>query len=120
MQNDNLRAMLELLLGALKSTSDFAIEQAPLVLREMLWWSAGEAVLWMVVFLTIAAVIHFKLAPLVAETAEAELAAPWLRFLSIGVALAAVGFNGATLLKIWLAPRLFLVERIAALLSGKP
>lgn len=121
---DDLKPVLKLLLEALQSTGNFAMEQAPLVLREMIWWGTGEAIFWWALWWTAAAVVYFWIRPTVyyAVDADDQDRAIGDIFFRVGCSiamLAAAGVNAFTLIKISVAPRLYLIEQIGQILNGK-
>lgn len=126
--SDDLKPMLKLLLDALQSSTDFAIAQAPLILREMIWWGIGSAIFRWVFWWAIAISAYVWLRPVVLKIAapnavqfesEAHITTLVFRGVCGVVLLASAGGNAYVLIKIAVAPRLYLIERIGEILNGK-
>lgn len=118
---------------AIKTGSDFVAEQAPLVVQEYLNWCFWDAVAYVCLCLFLVAANWFAFArfcsycesakhrELPPESREADLSmgAGWMivgSVASIGL-LIAVWQNAAIALQITIAPRVFLLERIAELVK---
>ena len=126
MDNEQLKPLLESVLAGLKAGGDFALAQAPLLAKELVWWGVGTAIFWGVFWTVVALVARWRLWPVIdkalrdgGETGLADFLKWVSELATYGLPLVAWAVNGYTLLMIALAPRLYLIKRIGELLAGK-
>lgn len=115
---------LETMEGAVTASKDFVAREAPLVVQEYLTWCFWEACLWMTLnsiivalFLTVWSRPCLRLAK--SDTPEDVFGGLGLALggaAAIGLSYSAV-YNALTALQITIAPRVFLLERIAELVK---
>lgn len=116
---NQLSAILETLQKGVEAGTDFAIQEMPFVVEELLRWKfvmhtigTGIGVLLFIVFI-LSLVFAVK-------TEDPEDAAPTVGFalrFALFPSLFILLVSGTTLLKIWLAPRIYLIEYISNLVS---
>jgi hypothetical protein len=130
--SDEMRKALEaflmnLLAGAQKwgeKGADFAAEQIPLVLKEKLYYDFAWATVWLVFGLTLLVIankVGIKLWKS-AETGEDDrlFGSVVIRLMGTVFALPFVFTNLNTMLKIGLAPRVYIIEWLTSLVRGTP
>lgn len=113
---------LETMEGAVTASKDFVAREAPLVVQEYLQWCFWEACLWVVidaVAVTLIMTVWTRACRRFADDGGDEFG-----ILGIGVGWLAAGgfvlsaiFNAMAALQITIAPRVFLLERLAELVK---
>ena len=118
---DQLREVVTAAIDAGKNAADFAVEQAPLLVREIISYNIAINGLWV----AIGVAVLFSLKPLgkkakaMIKNGDEELVIPLCIFFGIAI-LFIVLFSVARLpylLKAIFAPRLFLIEYIAQIVK---
>ena len=118
--------------GTTKSTIakavEFTVEQAPLVVQEFLRWKLAESIMWIFLsFIPVAllfytssradTMMNLESTPdtdgRVIDKSDCFLAKWITRIVAILILTFAIGINGFTILKISLAPRVYLIEYVA-------
>lgn len=123
-----LETFVQKILSLAESSTDFAVEQIPLVVQEWLTWMAVEHAMWVVFQLSIPVAAYLlvgKVGRIIYEeedeTKDAEILAI-TRVIRI-VAAAVLGtmfglaamWNLTVVVKVWLAPRVVVLEKFADL-----
>lgn len=124
MNEELLNEALIGLIKSVKSTKDFVLEQSPEVIQQLILWKITQASIHVFigsVLLTILAVLTFKLFNVKHDGCRWDDNDP--RWISIAPALSfiGIGFYFVTqllfLLKIHIAPKLYIIEYITNLVS---
>lgn len=102
---------------------DFAMEQIPDIIHQLLLWKAADAVIGIIAML-ILIVIFFKFLPKVQAFAKEDRDPASLILYSVfgGAVLLvfpaiAIFWNVSLILKIWLAPKIYLIEYVSELVK---
>jgi len=116
---DNLDELLGKLLEWLEATEPFAIEQVPIVLKEILMWKTAEAVGVILIGFIFIAVYLLVLANAKKPLLEDECTAVGLFTIVGGIACIPATVMplgcGFRLLQIYFAPRVYLIEYLRSL-----
>ncbi len=120
----------ETLIGLIDSTTsaaEFVQSEIPEVLEQLLMWKMGEGIFFICLGLFFALITYLLRKPTVkgwnddyesgdADTAWAELRTIGLIWFSI-VSVIIIAISTLTVLKIWLAPKVYLIEYAASLIK---
>ena len=121
---DQLNRFMDNMNSAIEGGADFVLEQAPLVVQEIVVWGRVEHTTWVVlsVAMMTTAILVFKkkglpyCATLDNSTGNRDIATAfsWLAFVIVTVISSTVfAVNLTHCLKAWFAPRLYVIEYIA-------
>lgn len=115
------------ILGWLRKAVEFAGDQAPLVVQEMLRWRLIEHTVWGVLFSLVAAALLLMVWRLCRRLRSDDLTCRdedscWAFLFANGLGSAVSGllavYCWVTVVKIQVAPRLYLLEQISKMLGG--
>lgn len=127
MEPNQLNQLLQFLLDSLQQTKDFTIEQAPLIIQELLLWkfysSMIYAAVWSAIGILIGTLGKQFMAGLMQEGRSDEITivntGRLIRLIGIFVVLVAISVNGYTMLQVKVAPRVVLMEAVKGFISGR-
>lgn len=112
-------AVAKEILTWLRDSKEFALEQAPLLAREVLNWGIASHLFWFVISITLAITFVFITRLFYRNYQNAEVfdrdGAALGMFLSgivYAVFTSTTLYNLARLIQIWVAPRLYLLEQL--------
>ena len=118
--NDTVDQFLSSMAETLKNAKDFALEQLPIVAQEILKFNLAMAITWMVVGLIMIVISFIFQIRVVVPTVKEDIdyvpmyIIPSLGYLAGGLLIL---LNVMSALKITLAPRVYLLEYMAQLLT---
>ena len=104
----------------LKNAKDFALEQLPIVAQEILKYNMAVSIVWSLVGATILAITsRFHIKTVIPAVTNDRDYAPLYIFVIVGYIVGSLVFllNLMEVLKITLAPRVYLLEYMASLLA---
>ncbi len=119
MTQEILNKFLSEMLGLLKETKDFAMEQIPQVAKEVLHYNLAVSILWTLVFGATFGMFVFFMTKIVKVVKEDGEYLPLLFFNGVPMLIfALLTLEKVTdVIKIYLAPRLYLIEYLSNLLK---
>lgn len=122
MKADSLKQeTLEFTLETLQSTKEFVIEETPLVIQEFYNWEITSSIIWTSVWLAIFIISYFAIKKYKKKDKESYLddSEEIFNFFAwVGVVSGGLFFiiDLTDLIKIWVAPRVYLIEHISNLI----
>jgi hypothetical protein len=130
MENEQLQQLLKFFLDTLAQGKDFALEQAPQFVRELLAWRVAEDIFWIVIFaLFIGSAIAFTghwakqglKAKDLSRGEESDLRVLyWLpKVIGAVIFLIVLAVSGYDLVKVKVAPRVVIVEIVTGMLPKR-
>lgn len=123
MQPDQLQQLLKFLTDTLSEGKDFAVDQAPKFVQELLWWRVAEAEFWMIfglgVFI-IAVLIGWAIYANSSEFSKSTAKAGWWALTLGGLILCFLfqAVNLYTIIQVKVAPRVVILEMVRDLIGG--
>jgi hypothetical protein len=120
----NLADLLKFLSDTLQQGKDFTIEQAPLFVKELLWWNAAQSFLFIgvVTMLTIIWLVPVRKIVASANDFDASQKSTW-NWTSVAIGglfwTIFASVNVWDLVKVWIAPRVVIMEMVQQLISGR-
>lgn len=123
MEKEVINGFVQQMSDILKNAEDFTVSQMPEVCKEILKYNFLEAVFYVTVGALILVLSYF-VAKIINDQHKKDLHGDWqwMHFGTIGLIVVGILFltiNGLDIVKIELAPRLYLIEYFAQLASHK-
>jgi len=109
---------------AIRSSVNFAQEQAPLVVKEFLMWHMARAIMYIVAWLLVAIACYFTARWIRKNViADNEFSEGWipciiLRVVALGVIIFGIGNQAMTVTKIAIAPKVYIIEYVVDTIQG--
>lgn len=124
MEPNQLNQLLQFLLDTLQQSKDFTLDQAPLFVKELLWWRFYQAAFylgwWTVACITAGTYgAKFMSAAMNLNGDDALLCKRLIRIIAIAFFMFSLGINGYTMLQVKVAPRVVLMEAVKGFISGR-
>ena len=127
-QAENVLAeLMQRLLNGIDATAEFSQQQIPEILEQLLLWRFSSSAISFIFGLFLASLTTCLLIKKVIPIAKKEMNKPWLErnevcnfvlpFLCICLYVMSFCFISFTWIKIWIAPKLFLLEYGASLIK---
>lgn len=110
--------LLQYLQVGMKDGVDFAKQQVPLIIQEYLKWGMAEAILYMFVCLLISVVLFTYATKRKRPWNGDRDPSPYLAVTAGLIAFIPFFVNAFTLVQIWIAPRVYLIEQFTKLVKG--
>lgn len=117
------KELAEELLKSFRGAKEFALEQAPEVAKEMVRWAIGEGIVWCLALSVLAVLSTRWIRAFIRASKEDEDGTFDFLFLMAGLILGlmvlVVTPQAITqILQAWLAPRVYLIEKLSGIVAG--